>query len=294
MENRLIGYLNDNYMLVRLLGEGTTSRVYLSLRKDMSVVAIKIFKTEFLTSRPEARQIFVDELTALATLDNPHIVKMYDYGIDGKIRGEHINLDGIWFIVLEYVSTRTLVDLVKENDCLKEDIAKNFLQQMIETLLYIASKGIGHRDIKLENILINDDFVLKFTDFGFASFSKENEKQTDQKGTPIYIAPEIILGEAYDPEKADVFSTGVVLFALCSGRYPFEWAHESDQRYSMFIKKDFETYWKLFEKHHDFSDSLKDLLQQMLAYLPAERITLKEIASHDWFQESPVLSMKEV
>lgn len=128
-------------------------------------------------------------------------------------------MEGIWFIVLEYVSTRTLVDLVKENDSLGEEVAKNFLKQMIETLIYISSMGIGHRDIKLENILINDDYVLKFTDFGFASFSKD--KQTEQKGTPIYMAPEMLLSEAYYSEKIDVFSTGVVLFALCSGRYPF-------------------------------------------------------------------------
>ena len=274
------------------MGEGTTSRVYLSVRKDQQVVAIKIFRSEFLTSRPEARKIFIDELTALATLDHPNVVKMYEYGIDGKITGDYINMEGIWFIVLEYVSTRTLVDLVKEHDSLKEEVAKNFLQQMIETLLYINSKGIGHRDIKLENILVNDDYMLKFTDFGFASFSKEN--QTEQKGTPIYIAPEIIMGESYDPEKTDVFSTGVVLFALCSGRYPFEWAHISDKRYKLFIERKFETYWKQFERHFEFSETLKDLIQQMLAFDPNDRITLIDIANHDWFLESPAPSLKEI
>jgi serine/threonine protein kinase len=98
------------------------------MRKDQQIVAIKIFKSEFLTSRPEARKIFIDELTALATLDHPHVVKMYEYGIDGKISGDYINMDGIWFIVLEYVSTRTLVDLVKEHDSLREDVGKNFLE----------------------------------------------------------------------------------------------------------------------------------------------------------------------
>ena len=194
MENErisAIGYLNGNYVLLRLLGEGTTSRVYLSTRKDQSLFALKIFKPEFLTSRPEARQIFIDELTALKTLDHPNIVKMYEYGIDGKITGDYINLEDIWYIVLEYVSQRTLVDLVKENEMFREEIAKYFFEQMIETLRYINSKGIAHRDIKLENMLVNDDFVLKFADFGFASFSKE--MQTEQKGTPIYIAPEIIL-----------------------------------------------------------------------------------------------------
>lgn len=101
---------------------------------------------------------------------------------------------------------------------------------MIDVLLYINSKGIAHRDIKLENMLVNEKYQLKFADFGFASFSQE--KLTDQKGTPIYIAPEIVENRPYDGEKVDVFSTGVCLFAMISGRYPIhEWAVASDRLY---------------------------------------------------------------
>lgn len=122
-----IGILNQQYKLLRLLGEGTTSRVYLSNRlKDDFPVAIKIFKSEFLTSFSEARQIFINELTALKKLDHPNIVKMYDYGIDGKIVGEHATLDGIWFLAIEYISERTLVDLIKMHGRLSEDVSKFF------------------------------------------------------------------------------------------------------------------------------------------------------------------------
>jgi serine/threonine protein kinase len=75
--------------------------------------------------------------------------------------------------VLEYISERTLVDLVKEHSFLDESIAKYFFSQMIDTLNYINSYGIAHRDIKLENMLINSDYQLKFADFGFASFTKD-------------------------------------------------------------------------------------------------------------------------
>lgn len=160
---------------------------------------------------------------------------MFEYGIDGKIVGESVNLQGIWFLVIEYISECTLVDLIKQHSCLTEDVAKYFFMQMLDTLIYIKSVDIAHRDIKLENMLVTHDYQLKFADFGFASFSKE--KQTEQKGTPIYIAPEIIRGEAYDGEQVDVFSSGVCLFAMVSGRYPFEWAHISDKRYLLLKEK---------------------------------------------------------
>jgi serine/threonine protein kinase len=134
---------------------------------------------------------------------------------------------------------------------LEEDYAKYFFRQMIETLIYINSKGIAHRDIKLENMLVNDSYQLKFADFGFASFSKE--KQTQQKGTPIYIAPEIINNTPYIGEQVDVFSCGVVLFAMISGKYPFSWAHPTDKKYKLIMEHCYNDFWKQFEKYAFFS-----------------------------------------
>ena len=93
---------------------------------DQMIVALKIFKPEFLSYGNEAKEIFVDELRALATLNHEHVVKMYDYGIEGTIYSKSSNLVDIWFIVLEYISERTLVDLVKEHSFLDENIAKYF------------------------------------------------------------------------------------------------------------------------------------------------------------------------
>ena len=83
---------------------------------------------------------------------------MYDYGIEGTIYSKNSTLHDIWFIVLEYISERTLVDLVKEHSFLDENVAIYFFAQMIETLIYINSLGIAHRDIKLENMLINAEY----------------------------------------------------------------------------------------------------------------------------------------
>jgi BR serine/threonine kinase len=139
-EERLIGVLNGEYRLVRLLGEGTTSRVYLAFRaKDELPVAIKIFKAEFLNSFPGATEIFANELTVLLTLDHPNIIKIYDYKIDGRIVGEGIDMGGVWFIALEYISQSTLIDVVKFHLRLSESNAKYFFTQMVSTLTYINS-----------------------------------------------------------------------------------------------------------------------------------------------------------
>lgn len=124
------------------------------------------------------------------SLDHENIVKMYGYDIQGQIVTQVGSLKGVWFIALEYISQQTLIDLVKEFGRLDERIAKHYIYSLAQTLVYITSKGFSHRDIKLENMLVNEEYQLKLTDFGFASFSKE--LLTHCRGTPMYIAPEII------------------------------------------------------------------------------------------------------
>lgn len=177
-----------------------------------------------------------------------------------------------------------MADLIKENGgLLSESNAGVFFVQMIDTLKYIKSKKVAHRDIKIENMLVNEQFQIKFADFGFASLSKEVEKQ--QMGTPIYVAPEIIEGKEYLGEKVDVFSCGVVLFIMLTGRYPFYCATLEDKRYNLLMQKKISEYWKTFEGKisEPLSTEAQDLLQKMFAYVPTERITLEEISEHPWY-----------
>lgn len=134
---------------------------------------MKIFKSEFISSSEVARQIYIDELKALSTLHHPNIVKMYDYGITGRIESDAGLIDNIWYLIMEYVSERTLVDLIVTYGGVQEEYVRYFFRQIVDTLLYIKSKGIAHRDIKLENLLLDTDYNVKFSDFGFASCSTE-------------------------------------------------------------------------------------------------------------------------
>ena len=103
-------------------------------------------------------------------------------------------------------------------------------------------------------------------------------------GTPIYVAPEIIEGKEYSGEKVDVFASGVVLFIMLTGRYPFYAATLDDKRYSHLIEGKVEAFWKTFENKIDISEDVKDLLVHMFAYNPIDRYTLEQIEEHNWYQ----------
>lgn len=135
---KIIGVLNGKYRFMRLIGEGSSSRVYLAFTiPDEYPVAVKIFKSEFLNSSPEAKEIYLSEVDILLKLNHPNIIKMYEYGINGRIVGDRVDLPDLWFLVLEYISECTLITLVKFNDRLSEENAKYFFYQMISTLKYI-------------------------------------------------------------------------------------------------------------------------------------------------------------
>ena len=103
-------------------------------------------------------------------------------------------------------------------------------------------------------------------------------------GTPIYVAPEIIEGKEYSGEKVDVFASGVVLFIMLTGRYPFYAATQHDKRYILLMEGKIADYWKTFENKIDITDDVKDLLICMFAYNPASRCSLEQIAEHTWYQ----------
>jgi serine/threonine protein kinase len=106
----------------------------------------------------------------------------------------------------------------------------------------MQSNSITHRDLKLENILIDQSLNIKIADFGFAT---ENPGMLESyKGTPVYMAPEIIQGKKYLGLKADLFSAGVILFTLARGIFPFMNSNESDQFYVHLLNKDYGTYWE--------------------------------------------------
>jgi BR serine/threonine kinase len=198
------------YVLIRELGEGAHAKVRLAMNTETrEQVAIKMIRRESFSDKPELYQKIQREITLMRLFDHPHILKVVDYLESPK----HI------YIVLEYASKGELFDYLVERASLDESSTRDFLRQIIYGLEYLHSLGICHRDIKPENILLDANLNVKIADFGFARFVKSSIADTSC-GSPHYAAPEIVKGGPYNGKAADVWSCGVVVYALIAVCFP--------------------------------------------------------------------------
>ena len=181
-----------------------------------------------------------------------------------------------------------------------EEHARVIFKKILEAIKFCHDKGICHLDIKPDNIMLDKDFQLIVIDFGYAAkFIDKNNKRielTDGKGTKEYISPDMRVREKFDGEKCDIFSLGQVLFNLVTKAYGFKTSSQSDQKYSLIKKKNYEKYWeKIFKSgvKSDLSENFKNLYLQMVAFNPEERPTIKEILKSPWLEEYNSLSKEK-
>ncbi len=205
--------LDGRYEIHELLGVGGMAVVYRAYDTiDDRTVAIKILKDEFLGNDEFIRR-FKNESKAIAILSHPNIVKVYDVSFGDQIQ----------YIVMEYIDGITLKEYLDQQKEIKWKEAIHFTVQILRALQHAHEKGIVHRDIKPQNIMLLQDGTIKVTDFGIARFSRnETRTMTDKAiGSVHYISPEQARGDLTD-EKADIYSVGVMLYEMITGRLPFE------------------------------------------------------------------------
>ncbi len=213
MENYVGKRLDGRYEIIEIIGVGGMAVVYKAFDNiDNRIVAVKVLKDEFLQNE-EFRRRFKNESKAIAVLSHPNIVKIYDvsYG------------DNLQYIVMEYVDGITLKEYIEQQGRLDIREAIYFVTQILRALQHAHDKGIVHRDIKPQNIMLLQDGTIKVTDFGIARFSRsETRTMTDGAiGSVHYISPEQAKGSVTDA-KTDLYSVGVVLYEMLTGKVPFQ------------------------------------------------------------------------
>ncbi len=213
MDRNVGRVLDGRYKIVELVGIGGMADVYkaMDIMED-KVVAIKILKMEFATNEEILRR-FRNESKAIAVLSHPNIVKVYDVGFTDQIQ----------YIVMEYIDGINLKEYLEHQKILKWKEAIYFIVQILKAMQHAHDKGIVHRDIKPQNIMLFTDGVIKVMDFGIARFSRQGGKTLSEKtiGSVHYISPEQARGDLTD-ERSDIYSVGAMFYEMVTGRKVFD------------------------------------------------------------------------
>lgn len=213
MDKNIGKKLDGRYEITELIGIGGMADVYKAVDIiDDRIVAVKILKNEFAENEDFIRR-FRNESKAIAVLSHPNIVKIIDVGFSEKMQ----------YIVMEYIDGITLKEFIEQQGVLKWKDSVHFIIQILRALQHAHDRGIVHRDIKPQNIMLFPDGTIKVMDFGIARFAREEGKTISDKaiGSVHYISPEQARGDITD-EKSDIYSVGVMLYEMLTGVKPFD------------------------------------------------------------------------
>jgi len=197
---------------------------------------------------------------------------------------------------MEYAPYGDFFDLIMSRELTDDVLIRTYFHQLVEGLEYLHSMGIAHLDLKLDNLLLGKNYLLKITDFDLAHSRRERNKPVS-RGTTGYRAPEVWNEYFEDIFAADVYSIGIILFICITGEFPFV-ERETDRGkelrdYDLFTT-DNEAFWKKKSAYYEvcFSDSLKEVFNGIFAQDPSRRYTIKEIKSSRWYQGQIVDNLK--
>lgn len=195
---------------------------------------------------------------------------------------------------MEYAPKGDLFDLLCNFNQMPIFLARSYARQMAEAIAYIHEEGIAHRDIKLENFLLDANFSIKLADFGAACKAEKGQLFCDKVGTAQYLAPEQHNNERYDAFEVDIFSLGVTIFTLVAGNMPFSEASKEEEFYVNFINESPEIFWDMHEElmgsaseNPYFSKEFRDLINGMLCNDASQRMTIQEVLNHPWLRVKP-------
>lgn len=262
-------YRIDHYILDKTLGSGGFGKVKLAVHEYTgSRVAIKIINKKLLKSEKMSIKI-KREIRLMKYFNHPNMIQLY------QVLDSPQNI----FVVMEYVPGGELFNLVNECRGFDEPTSRKYFRQIIDGVEYIHQNLICHRDLKLENILVDNNGLVKIVDFGLSNFMKDGQFLTTSCGSLQYAAPEVVNGQVYSGNEVDIWSCGVILFAMLTGALPFD----DDDKMAVVQKISQGDYIK---PPKQLSHEALDLISKMLRVNPLERISIPEIKRHPWYLSS--------
>eukprot|EP00826_Nyctotherus_ovalis_P063961 TRINITY_DN9376_c0_g6_i2.p1 TRINITY_DN9376_c0_g6~~TRINITY_DN9376_c0_g6_i2.p1 ORF type:complete len:698 (-),score=145.22 TRINITY_DN9376_c0_g6_i2:236-2329(-) len=267
------------YRVGRLLGKGAFGKVNLGMHKlSGKLVAIKSIQKSVLVNKESQRKV-KQEFSVLRGLRHPNVVRLY----------ESFETEQHMVIVMELCAGGDLLSFIRNRKKLKEDVARLAFKSLIMGLNHCHSKGVLHRDIKPDNILINGEGILKIADFGVATHVKQGTRMLERCGTPAYTAPEVLKGKGYQGFAVDLWSAGVVLYAMLYGTVPFKANNIKDLHHLILKGK--------YALKDDISEEARDLIKKLLEKNVRKRLSVPEVLGHRWMRkvvsETSVFTRKE-
>lgn len=226
-------------------------------------VAIKILEKEKIHDQKDVERI-TREIKILKKVRHPNVIQLY----------EIIETEKELFMIMEFCQGGELFDFIVRHQRLSEKQACKFYLELISGIEYIHQSGVCHRDLKPENLLLDYDLTLKIVDFGLSNMYEIGATLKTACGSPCYAAPEMIAGKRYHGLKTDIWSSGVVFYAMVCGYLPFE-DPKTSNLYKKIMSADY-TFPKFL------SSQCKDLISHILDTNPDTRYTVNDIRSHTW------------
>ena len=262
-----------DFELIRTIGSGSTARVKMAINiRTNQKAAIKLIDRVKLNDQSRTskeplaskERRILREAAILYLLDHPNIVRLYDM----------IILPDYFCLIFELVEGAQMLDYIISHRRLKERMARKFFRQMVSAVAYCHGNGLVHRDLKIENVLIDREGNARLVDFGLSNFFHPRQHLDTFCGSLYFAAPELLCGKPYVGPEIDVWSLGVILYVLVCGKVPF------DDKSLPALHEKIKACRLELPAH--LSDECRDLLSQMILADPTKRISIDRLMTHPW------------
>lgn len=253
----------QNYQMIRTIGKGNFAKVKLAKHLLTGVeVAIKIIDKTNLSD--SSLQKLMREVRIMKMMNHPNIVKLY----------EVIDTESTLYLVMEYAAGGEVFDYLVAHGRMKEKEARAKFREILSAVQYCHARGVIHRDLKAENLLLDGDMHIKIADFGFSNNYTAGMQLDTFCGSPPYAAPELFQGKKYDGPEVDVWSLGVILYTLVAGSLPFDGSNLRELRERVLKGK--------YRIPFYMSTECEQLLKRFLVIAPSRRANLVEVMEDKW------------